>query len=236
MWNLASECGHFKKTPPFPSKWRYWKNNPTIQWCRTWCLSIWSRTGRWVLSTATPQAPHPGAKSMACQETKTTTKAARDLLLLHNTFVHPRSKLSQEFRTPEKCPQFGVSNVNLGSNMRPWWYWKGHCNTLQTSLPCHHKHHQGVGFAQWSCLDDKTSFLKNCPPNSLPSWKAEFNFNQQLLQQTPPTRSWNTCFWLTGFPNDGANVGKLLGCWWKNFSLDALRHIESLGHLSLCPI
>lgn len=57
-----------------------------------------------------------------------------------------------------------------------------------------------------------------------------------LYNEKNPTRSWNTCFWLTGFPNDWANMGKLLRCSWKNFSLDALRHIESLGHLSLCPI
>lgn len=215
-----------KDTPPFPSTWRYWKDNPTIQWCRTWCLSICSRTGRWVVSTATPQAPHPGAKSMACQRTKTTTKTARDLQgLLHNNLFIPRSVPSLVFPTSISDQIWGHGDIERDiATLR-----RLHCLATIGATKALVLH---IDLAWTTRLRFKKTVLQSlCQAGKQNSISINNFYNEKN-----PTRSWNTCFWLTGFPNDWANMGKLLGCSWKNFSLDALRHIESLGHLSLCPI
>ena len=89
-----------------------------------------------------------------------------------------------------------------------WWYW----NTPKTSLPCHHRRHQGVGFAQWSCLDEETSFLKNILQILCKAGKQNAISINNFYNKKTPTKSRNSCVWLIGFPNDGANMGKLLRC------------------------
>ncbi len=151
------------------STWRYWKDNSMapvhLQQNGTLGLEHRHSTGT---TSRCEEHGLPNSKTKARQQ-----KARQIPDQNSDDFVLPRSIV------PILVFPTLLWDQIWGHGDMSWWYW----NTPKTSLPCHHRRHQGVGFAQWSCLDEETSFLKKYPPNSLQSWKAEFNFNQQFLQQ-----------------------------------------------------